>query len=93
MDSPKTVNAEFSVNYRPLAVPIIFGIGTVVAIISLVFIQRKSSATLPPAEEPVQEAVQEAVSACPNCGQVIEEEWAHCIKCGTKLTDTKQVEN
>jgi len=91
MDSPKTVTAEVSVDYRPLAVPIIFGVGTVVAILSLVLIRRKSSITLPPTEEPVQQEVQEPNPACPNCGQVTEVEWAHCIKCGTKLTNTRSV--
>jgi hypothetical protein len=92
MDSPKTVTAEISVDYRPLAVPIIVGVGTVVAIISLVLIQRKSTNTLPPAEEAVQEVVHEPSSACPNCGLEIEGEWTHCIKCGTKLTDTKETD-
>jgi len=97
MDSPKTVTAEFSVDYRPLAVPIIIGVGTLVAIISLVLIRRRSSMILPPTKEPVQETVQEAVlepnPACPNCGRETEKEWAHCIKCGTKLTGTKQAES
>ena len=91
MDSPKTVTAEFSVDYRPLAVPIIFAVGIVVAILSLVLIRRKSSTNLPPTEEPVQQAVQESNPVCPNCGQEIEEEWAHCIKCGTKLTNARSV--
>ena len=91
MDSPKTVTAEFSVDYRPLAVPVIFGVGTIVAILSLALIRRKSNTTLPPTEEPAQQAVEEPNPACPNCGQETEEEWVHCIKCGTKLTDARSV--
>ena len=91
MDSPKTVTAEFSVDYQPLAVPVIFGVGTIVAILSLVLMRRKSNATLPPTEEPVPQAVEEPNPACPNCGQETEEEWVHCIKCGTKLTDARSV--
>lgn len=91
MDSPKTETAEFSVDYRPLAVPAIFGVGTVVAILSLVLIRRKTNTILSPTEEPVQQTVQEPNPACPNCGQETEEEWAHCIKCGTKLTDARSV--
>jgi uncharacterized paraquat-inducible protein A len=91
MDSPKTETAEFYVDYGPLAVPVIFGVGIVVAILSLVLIRRKSNTTLPPTEEPVQQAVEEPNPACPNCGQETEEEWVHCIKCGTKLTDARSV--
>ncbi len=89
MDSPKTITAIYSVDYLPLAVPVIFGVGIALTVISVVLIRRRSSAATPPAEEPVQAAVDEAAEkqnpTCPNCGQETEPEWAHCIKCGTKL--------
>ncbi len=85
MDSPKTITAIYSVDYLPLAVPVVFGVGIALIVIGVVLIRRRSRAAPPPAEEPVQEAVEKQNPTCPNCGQETEPEWAHCIKCGTKL--------
>jgi hypothetical protein len=86
MDSPKTITANYSVDYLPLAVPVVFAVGVALTVIGIALIRRKSSAALPPVEEPVQEAVEKQnPPTCPNCGQETEPEWAHCIKCGTKL--------
>jgi hypothetical protein len=86
MDSPKTITAEFNTDYRPLAVPAIFGLGIASAVISFVWIRRRSDGL----EQGVTEAtpdelVHESNPTCPTCGQETEQEWAHCIKCGTKL--------
>ena len=89
MDSPKAITAEFNTDYRPLAVPAIFGLGIASAVISFVWIRRKSDGL----EEGVTEAtsdelVPEPAPTCPTCGQETEQDWAHCIKCGTKLNST-----
>ncbi len=93
MDSPKTITAKFAVNYLPLAIPVIFGVGIGLTVIGVVLLRRKSSTTVTPVEEPVQEAVQETTPTCPNCGMVTEPDWVHCIKCGTKLRNMKPAEN
>ena len=87
MDSPKTITADMTTDYTPLALPVIVILGMVTAIVSFIVVRRRSSEAMAetvqaPIEEPVVETTS---SACPNCGQTTEPEWAHCIKCGTKL--------
>jgi hypothetical protein len=86
MDSPKTITADYTVDYRPLVLPAILGLGIVVAIVSFVLVRGRSSA----GEETLAEAVTEqpipqSNATCPTCGQETEQDWRHCIKCGTKL--------
>ena len=87
MDSPKTITANFMVDYLPLAVPVIFGAGIALMVISLAIMRRRSSnlSTVNVPNQPTD-------SVCPNCGQTTEEGWAHCIKCGTKITRPSSVE-
>jgi hypothetical protein len=87
MDSPKTITANFAVDYLPLAIPVIFGVGIALTVVSLVIIRRRSSnvSTVDVPNQPTD-------SVCPNCGQTTEEGWAHCIKCGTKLTSPISVD-
>jgi len=87
MDSPKTITANFAVDYLPLAVPVTFGVGIALMVISLVIMRRRSSNL-----STVGVPNQAADSVCPNCGQTTEEGWAHCIKCGTRLTRPSSVE-
>jgi hypothetical protein len=87
MDSPKTITANFAVDYLPLAIPVIFGAGAALIVISLVIMRRRSS-SLPALDVPNQPTD----LVCPNCGQTTEEDWAHCIKCGTKLTRPGSIE-
>lgn len=89
MDSPKTITAEFHTDYRPLAVPAIFGVGIASAVISFVWIRRRSDDLEEGAIEATpDELAPESNPTCPTCGQETEQEWAHCIKCGTKLNST-----
>jgi hypothetical protein len=81
MDSPKTVTVNFAVDYLHLAIPIIFGVGIALIVISVVLMRRRP---INPSTTDVPN--QPSNSACPNCGQTTEEDWVHCIKCGTKLT-------
>jgi hypothetical protein len=86
MDSPKTITANFNTDYRPLVVPAIVALGITSAIISFVWIRRGSNGLGPEAgETKPDELVPEPNTTCPTCGQETEQEWAHCIKCGTKL--------
>jgi hypothetical protein len=87
MDSPKTIIANFAVDYLPLAVPVIFGVGIALMVISLVIMRRRSSNL-----STVGVPNQSTDSVCPNCGQTTEEGWVHCIKCGTRITRPSSVE-
>jgi hypothetical protein len=87
MDAPKTITANFAVDYLPLAVPVIFGVGIALIVVSVIIMRRRSSnlSTVDVQNQPTD-------SVCPNCGQTTEEGWAHCIKCGTKITRPSSVE-
>ena len=87
MDSPKTITANFAIDYLPLAIPVIFGVGIALIEISLVIMRRRST-NLTIVDVPNQPTD----SVCPNCGQTTEEDWAHCIKCGTKLSGPGSIE-
>jgi hypothetical protein len=95
MDSPKTISADFSTDYPPLAVVVIFVLGLAMAFVSFVLIRRRQSnieqtSVQPPAEAPIPEPLPEPLPdsnpTCPTCGQETEPDWVHCIKCGTKLS-------
>jgi len=88
MDSPKTVTADISVDYRPIVVPAILAAGFATAIISFFLVRSTTGGVeLSTVEPPVEEKTPKPESTCPGCGQVTESDWVHCIKCGTKLKD------
>jgi len=91
MDSPKTVDANYSFDYKLLAVPILLMVGGIVLVLSIVLYlkQRKTATEIP---EPAPETTEETSLICPKCGNQIEKEWTHCIKCGTKLKQTSSNE-
>jgi len=79
MNSPKTIYANFSTDYGFLIIlPIIVASGIIGEIILLALRRRKRAhGTLEPSTKR---------ATCPNCGEVVEEEWVHCIHCGTNLS-------
>ena len=101
MNSPKTITADITTDYRPLIGPVVFAVGLAVAVVSLIMLLRRrgTPAMLGTAEEtqgiqPQPEIHEEETAeqsappsfwTCPNCGRETEPEWGHCIKCGTKL--------
>ena len=96
MDSPKSVTAIMNTNYQSLIIPAIISAGTAAAIISFLFAQRKTGrsdedlaeATIKQEEvSPTSHQTPQSNPTCLMCGQITEPEWAHCIKCGTKLKD------
>jgi hypothetical protein len=99
MDGPKTVNANYSIDYRMLAVPVIVALGVIVLLSSIILILLRRRRT----EDTVtQDAVTETATEtggeaqtpiCPNCGKPVEKEWAHCIKCGAKLANDSSNES
>jgi hypothetical protein len=92
MNSPRSVTADMILDYRSLVIPVIFAAG-IAAAISFVLVQARSRNKEDAIESPGEQSVPEqpapdSNSKCPTCGQVTEEEWAHCIKCGTRLKST-----
>lgn len=89
MDKPKVVNADFVVDYSPLVIPIILVIGIVGGIFLAILMRRKrGSASI---EEDVSgEEVQ--AKFCDGCGEPVEEDWTHCIRCGRELRSPEPVE-
>ena len=85
MSGPKTVNANYSIDYTLLVVPGVVAAGIIVLICSIIlFLTRRGQP-----EELITETVDASSEpenpVCPNCGKPIEKEWFHCIKCGAKL--------
>ncbi len=77
MNSPKILNANFSADYAPLIVPIVIVL-CVTATVTFILTRRlrveyKSSS----ADEPSLR--------CHKCGEVVENNWTHCIRCGSDL--------
>jgi hypothetical protein len=89
MDKPKVVNADFVVDYSPLVIPIILVIGIVGGIFLAILMRRKRGPAL--IEEDVSgEEVQ--AKFCDGCGEPVEEDWTHCIRCGRELRSPEPVE-
>ena len=88
MDAPKTLTANFSVNYNSVFVPLIIIVGIAGAVIVPLLHRRNRISYVPeqmpvrqaPAAEPPQEEL-----TCPNCGLDIEKDWTYCIHCRQKL--------
>jgi len=86
MDSPKTITADVATNYQPLVIPAILAAGIAATIISFVLVQassRKSEEDV--VETLAKQTAPETDPTCPECGEVTEPEWAHCIRCGAAL--------
>jgi len=78
MNSPKTIYANFSVEYGGLIIlPIIIAAGVLGEVVLLAFRRKKTAQINAESSTPV--------SVCSNCGEDTEEEWVHCIHCGAKL--------
>jgi hypothetical protein len=77
MDSPKSVTANFSTEYGYLIIiPIVVASGIIGEIVLLSLRRRRGAQPNEMAHNPT----------CPNCGRFIEQEWAHCIHCGSDLS-------
>jgi hypothetical protein len=80
MNSPKTIYANFSIDYGLLIFPIIVALGIIGEIILLALRRRKrTDTTLGPSTKR---------ATCPNCGEEVEKEWVHCIHCGNNLASS-----
>jgi len=82
MNGPKTVTAEFAIDYTPIVIPSILASGIAGgAALSYIRKRRASSAA---AEA---EGAGGKPSLCPDCGEPVEEDWSHCVHCGRDLLE------
>ena len=103
MDSGKTIEANYSVDYTPLSLPAILIVGIVGTAILLMLRRKRSGiarSTEPSETETTEretaERVPEEVEAidsllCETCGKSVEKEWKHCIHCGADLPSSRPV--
>ena len=97
MDSGKSINANFSVDYTPLVLPAIVIVGIIGALILTML--RRRRVTVTPSEETAEPAAVESAPGeeesapivCGNCGKTVEKEWKHCIHCGADLPGPRAV--
>lgn len=83
MNGPKTVTANFTIDYTPLVIPTILASG-IAGGAALSFIRkRRASAFAAKAETEAGEQ-----SPCPDCGEPVEEDWSHCVHCGRDLRES-----
>jgi hypothetical protein len=80
MNSPKTLNANFSADYAPLILPVVIVCGVTGAVALLIRRPRQSN------ENKSTEALR-----CGKCGEVVENDWTHCIRCGANLRDSESL--
>jgi hypothetical protein len=103
MDAPKTLNADFAADYTSLVIPVILAVGLIGGLV-LVALKRKPSTPAPEEEaaneEEAASTAEEGTSStteeekvCENCGEPVEKEWAHCIRCGKALSSEDSIQS
>ena len=86
---PMILNADFTVDYTPLIIPIILLIGSIGGIIlAILGSRRRTESTF--AQEQVSEQL--TSSFCDRCGEPVEKDWTHCVHCGKKLPASDSIE-
>jgi hypothetical protein len=97
MDGPKTITANYYVDYTMLVIPAIVAVGVIGGIILSVARRRAAAEPAPVEEEAVSEdqveqssekTVEEEAKTsrfCDSCGEKIEVDWTHCVRCGREL--------
>jgi hypothetical protein len=79
MNSPKTLNANFSADYAPLILPVVIACGVTGAVALMIRRPRTPNRNK-------SEALR-----CDKCGEVVENDWTHCIRCGANLRDSESL--
>jgi len=90
MNSPKSIKANFSVDYTPLVLPGILILGIIGAIV-LVLLRRKRADVKPLSEAAESTSGESDSLRCNSCGEAVEKEWKHCIHCGADLPGSAAV--
>jgi hypothetical protein len=98
LNSPKSVNANFSVDYSPLALPSILLVGIIGAVVLAVLHRKRATVELSveaeaePVSPQTKEEAQPVSLWCNSCGKPVEKEWKHCIHCGADLPGLRSVD-
>jgi hypothetical protein len=98
MNGPKTVTANYALDYTPLAIPTIIIVAVLSSVLFLLVRRRSAkkptqSDREPGAAEQVEETVQtQPGRQCGNCGKEVESGWTHCIFCGKSLMSSEPVQ-
>lgn len=88
MEKPLMVNANFVLDYATLIFPAIVGVGLVGGTLLSILRRRRDRHAV--AEKATEE---EAAKICANCGEPVEESWAHCDRCGKALGSPEAVKS
>ena len=86
LNSPKTINANYAIDHRPLVLPAVFAIGLGGG--AILFLLRRKRITRGVAGEPPRGAG----LRCSRCGGRVEADWDHCVGCGAKLGASEAVD-
>jgi hypothetical protein len=78
MSSPKTIYANFYIDYGLSILTLIVALGIIGEVVLLTLRRRKR------AQAGLERSTEKLT--CPNCGEAVEEEWGHCIHCGSHLS-------
>jgi hypothetical protein len=79
MNAPKTLTANYSVDYAPVVASAIFASGVAGAVV--LFLTRRRGKVL---DQVVSSG--ESTLRCSNCAEVVEKTWTYCDHCGRDLT-------
>ena len=90
MDQPKVINADFSLDYTAIVIPAIVAVGVVGAVV-LVGLRLRAEPEPTAVEKQVEEQgpADTAAKFCDGCGELVEDSWEHCTKCGRALRPSK----
>jgi len=86
INSPTTINANFSADYSPIIIPTILAVG-IAGTVVIALLRHKAAAKIA-----TESKVQESTLRCGKCGEAVEEDWAHCIRCGASLGGPEPIE-
>jgi hypothetical protein len=75
MNSPKILNANFSADYTALIIAVVIALG-VTAVVTFILTRRLKV-------DKSRSGVESLL--CDKCGEVVENDWTHCVRCGSDL--------
>jgi hypothetical protein len=98
IDKPKTISANFVIDYSQAAMPVILMVGAVGGLLlGVLGVRRKGAAVEVEPEQELEQAQEGKIEDetvqhgsalsrfCDGCGEPVEAEWSHCVHCGRGL--------
>jgi hypothetical protein len=82
MDTPKSIDANFTVDFGFLPVIVVIIVSGIIGEAVLLALRRKKTAGS-------KANLSKSKHVCPNCGGMVEKGWVNCINCGTKLDSSE----